>query len=351
MAGGRGERFWPKSRNDLPKQFLALTSDNETMVRKTVNRIKKLIPAEDIFIVTNSNYCELVRAQISEIPERNILAEPCSKNTAPCIAYAAAVIKHFYGDAVMVVLPSDHLIRYEDMFIDTLKQAVEVAEVGNRLVTIGIVPTYPETGYGYIKFRRCEEIDTPYIYAVEHFVEKPDKETAKEYVSSGKYLWNSGMFVWKVSSVAENFKKLLPWLYDAYTKINAAVGSDCEKNLIRDYYFNMESISIDFGIMEKADEVFTLSGSFGWDDVGSWLAMERINRTNEFGNYVTGDVITVGTKDSIIVGGKKLIAVVGIKNVIVVDTNDATLICDKDSTQDIKRVTENLKMCNRFDLI
>ena len=192
MAGGRGERFWPKSRNACPKQFLSLTRDGETMIQKTVKRLAPIVEAEDIYIVTNAAYIDLVNEQLPNIPKENILAEPCARNTAPCIAFAAAVINRKYEDAVMLVLPSDHLIGYEDIYINTLKKAIKAAEKGKRLVTIGITPEYPETGYGYINFGE-EKGD---VYAVERFVEKPDLAKAKEYLASGKYLWNSGMFVW-----------------------------------------------------------------------------------------------------------------------------------------------------------
>ncbi len=351
MAGGKGERFWPKSRSSMPKQFISLSEDGETMIQKTVRRISGLIAFENIYIVTSSRHVHLVKEQLPEIPEENILAEPSSKNTAPCIALAAAAISRRFGDAVMAVLPSDHLIRYNDMFLDTICQAAEVAEEGENLVTIGIMPTHPETGYGYIKFSRSEQDKRSFVYTVEKFVEKPSLEIAKEYLVSGKYLWNSGMFVWKASSIVNNLKRHIPDLYAAYERIRDAMGTSAEEYTIRECYKGLTSVSIDFGIMEHADRIFTIPGNFGWDDVGSWTAMERINQTNEYGNVVTGDVITVNTSDSIVIGGKKLISVVGMSDVIIVDTDDATLICSKDSAQDIKKVIENLKTCNRSNLL
>ena len=200
MAGGRGERFWPKSRNNRPKQFLSLTSDGETMIQKTVKRLSPLVSAEDIFIVTNAAYADLVNDQLPDVPRENILCEPCARNTAPCIAFAAAIIQKKYGDAMMLVLPSDHLIGYENIYIKTLQTAIRTAEEGNNLVTIGITPAYPETGYGYINFGK----EAGDAYEVERFVEKPDLPTAKKYLASGKYLWNSGMFVWKASAIMYN---------------------------------------------------------------------------------------------------------------------------------------------------
>lgn len=351
MAGGRGERFWPKSRNDFPKQFLSLTSDGKTMIQKTVQRILPLVSYDDIFIVTNQKYVGLVKEQLPQIPDENILAEPMAKNTAPCIGLACAVIRKKYQDAMMLVLPSDHLIRYEPMYIDTLKQAISVAEQDNTLVTIGITPTYAETGYGYINFSRDTQENRMCVYKVNRFVEKPDIDTAKKYLASGDYLWNSGMFVWKVSSIMNDFARFLPETYEGLERIEESVGQDNFEQVLRTEFERFKSESIDFGIMEKSDSIYVVSGSFGWDDVGSWLALERINTTNEYGSYVKGDVITINTKRSIVSGGKRLIAMVGVEDMIVVDTDDTILICAKDSAQDIKKVIENLKICNRTELI
>ncbi len=350
MAGGRGERFWPKSRTALPKQFLSLTTDGETMIQKTVNRLLPLVSIEDIFVVTNASYTQLVTEQLPALPAENILAEPMARNTAPCIGLAAAVIRKKYEDAVMLVLPSDHLIQYEEMYLDTLHQAIATAEAGENLVTIGITPTYPETGYGYIKFSQRDK-HAAGVYQVECFVEKPDLETAKTYLSSRKYLWNSGMFVWKVSVILENFRKLMPTVYEGLEPISAAYGAPEFPQVLHDTFERFPSESVDFGIMEKAENIFTVPASFGWDDVGNWLALERINPTNECGNVITGDVVTIHTNRSTICGSKRLIAAVGVEDLIVVDTDDALLICAKDSTQDVKKVIENLRICNRRELI
>lgn len=350
MAGGRGERFWPMSRNNKPKQFLSLTSDGETMIQKTVKRLSGIVDIEDVFVVTNESYSQLVKEQLEGIPDENILSEPMPRNTAPCIALAAAVIKKKYGEAVMMVLPSDHLIKFNQMFADALKTAAAVAEKGENLVTIGITPTYPETGYGYIHFGKALE-GTAGVYNVERFVEKPNIELAKEYYNSGEYLWNSGMFVWKVSTIEKNITKYLPDMTDGFEKLYNVADTNGFKAVLNEVFPQFRSESVDFGIMEKAHNVYTIPGSFGWDDVGNWLAMERINRTNEYGNMIRGDVISINTNNTIVYGGKKLIATVGIEDLIVVDTDDAMLICSKDSTQDVKKVIENLKICNRNELI
>ena len=315
------------------------------------DRFIKIIPKDHIFIVTNEIYVDLVKEQLPDIAEENILLEPTRRNTAPCIGLAAAVIRKKYGEAMMLVLPSDHLIRYEEMYVDTLRQAVAVAEKDQNLVTIGITPTYPETGYGYINFERDTDLGMAGVYRVERFVEKPDLETAKQYLASHRYLWNSGMFVWKASSILANLESLMPDIYAGLERIEAAVGTAEFPSVLETEDHAFRSESIDFGVMEKAENIYTLPGSFGWDDVGNWLAVERINSTNEYGNYIEGDVITIGTERSTICGGKRLIAAVGVEDLIVVDTDDAVLICAKDSTQDVKKVIENLKICNRNQLV
>lgn len=347
MAGGRGERFWPKSRNSCPKQFLSLTSDGETMIQKTVNRLRTLVDAKDIFIVTNAAYTGLVKDQLPDVPAENILAEPCARNTAPCIAFAAAIIGRKYDDAIMLVLPSDHLIGYENIYIKTLKKAVAVAEQGKTLVTVGITPTYPETGYGYINFGE-EKGDA---YQVERFVEKPDLPTAKKYLSSGKYLWNSGMFVWKISSIMANMKEFMPDVAEGAERIAASFGSPgFEEVLVREFTA-FPSESVDFGIMEKASDIYTLPGSFGWDDVGSWLAVERINETDENKNFISGDVIAVDAERTTVCGGKRLIAAIGTEDLIIVDTDDVLLVCSKNNTQDVKKVIAQLKENGRTELV
>lgn len=347
MAGGKGERFWPKSRISKPKQFLSLTSDGETMIQKTVKRLLPLVNAEDIYIVTNSAYTALVSKQLPEIPETNILAEPCARNTAPCIAFAAAVINQKYDDAVMLVLPSDHLIANDVLYIDTLKKAVSVAQQGENLVTIGITPTYPETGYGYINFG--EEQNN--AYAVKRFVEKPDLKTAEKYLDSGKYLWNSGMFIWKLSSIMNNIRKFMPDIYEGAVKIGSSFNTEKFNDVLASEFTAFRSESIDFGIMEKADNIYTLPASFGWDDVGSWLAVERINDTDSDMNYIDGNVISENIRHTTICGGKRLIAAVGIEDIIIVDTDDALLVCSKNSTQDVKKIIAHLKEQGRNDLI
>ena len=349
MAGGRGERFWPRSRQNMPKQFLSLTDDGKTMIQLTVERILPLVNMEDIFIVTNRSYKDLVREQLPDLPDENILCEPVGKNTAPCIGLGAVHMAKRYDDAVMMVLPSDHLIKYTSLFLNTLSDACEVAEQGGNLVTLGIAPDCPETGYGYIKFQPEQTLGR--AFAVERFVEKPDLETAKAYLASEQYLWNSGMFIWKTSTILKNLQTYLPETYRGLYKIGEAIGKPMEEQVLEREFQAFEAESIDYGVMEKAKNIYILSGAFGWDDVGSWLAVSRIKRSNELGNVVEGNVVTVDTRDTIIQGGGKLIAAVGLEDMIVVDSEDALLICEKAHAGDIKKVLENLKICNRREYL
>lgn len=349
MAGGRGERFWPKSRASMPKQFLSLTGDGKTMIQMTVERILPLVNIEDIYIATNQNYKKLVREQLPELPEENILCEPVGRNTAPCIGLGAVHIARKYDDAVMFVLPSDHLITHSQIFRQTLNDASEVAEAGDNLVTMGITPVYPETGYGYIKFYPDEMLGR--AFKVERFVEKPDIETARQYVASQQYLWNSGMFIWRVSTILKNLKEFMPDTYSGLERIGAAIGTEEQENVLEKEFQAFRSESIDYGIMEKAKDIYIIAGSFGWDDVGSWLAIERFRDRNEFNNVLEGNVVTVDTKNTIIQGGKRLVAAVGIEDLVIIDTDDALLVCDKNSTNDIKKVIDNLKICNRTEYL
>ena len=317
------------------------------MIQKTVKRLSPLVSAEDIFIVTNAAYADLVNDQLPDVPRENILCEPCARNTAPCIAFAAAIIQKKYGDAMMLVLPSDHLIGYENIYIKTLQTAIRTAEEGNNLVTIGITPAYPETGYGYINFGK----EAGDAYEVERFVEKPDLPTAKKYLASGKYLWNSGMFVWKASSIMYNMKQFMPEIHDGAVRIGDSYGTDSyEETLIKEFTA-FTSESVDFGIMEKASDIYTIPGSFGWDDVGSWLAVERINETDDKKNYFDGDVIAVDSERTTVCGGKRLVAAIGTRDIVIVDTDDVLLVCSKNKTQDVKKVIAQLKEHGRNDLV
>ena len=349
MAGGKGERFWPRSRVNLPKQFLSLTDDGKTMIQLTVERISPLVDIEDVYIATNANYKELVKQQLPGIPEENILCEPIGRNTAPCIGLGAVHVASKYYDAVMIVLPSDHLIKSNDIFKDTFVDACKIAEEGSNLVTVGITPNYPETGYGYIKYNKDNKEGNN--YSVEKFVEKPDLETAKEYLADGSYLWNSGMFVWKFSTILDCFKQFMTSTYDGLMKIKASVGQADEQKVLEEEFPNLESQSVDYGIMEKASDIYTLAGNFGWDDVGSWLAVGRIKENDSWGNVINGNVVAVNTENCVIEGAEKLIATVGLRDMIVVDTKDATLISTKENAGEIKKVLAKLRESGKTEYL
>ena len=352
MAGGKGERFWPKSRMNMPKQFLSLTDDGKSMIQHTVERLKGLVDIQNMYIVTNEIYKDLVLEHIPDIPKENIIIEPVAKNTAPCIGLAAIHIAKKNPDSKMIILPSDHLIKFNEIFIDTLKIALDVVEKGDNLATIGITPNYPETGYGYINFTKGESFkDSANIYEVLRFVEKPNLEKAKEYLTSGEYLWNSGIFVWKASTILKNFKEYLPEIYEGLQKIGESINTGKYEEVLKKEFPNLPSESIDYGIMEKAKNIYVIPGNFGWDDVGSWLSLERINKTNQDGNVISGNVISIKTKNSIIQGNEKLIATIGLEDIVIVDTEDVTLICHKDNTQEVKEVINNLKICNRNEYL
>ena len=348
MAGGKGERFWPKSRLSLPKQFLSLTNDSRSMLQLTVERILPLIDMQDIFIATNSDYKPLVLQQLPDLPSSNVICEPVGRNTAPCIGLGAVHISKKYEDAVMYVLPSDHLIKDTDIFLRTLESAAELADSGPNLITIGITPNYPETGYGYIKFDSSRPVACG--YRVEKFVEKPNAVLAAQYLEDGCYLWNSGMFVWNVSTILRRMEELIPETYDILKRIQTAIGTDQENIVLKNLFPTCISESVDYAIMEHASNIFTIPGRFGWDDVGSWLALERHNPSDEHNNIRRGKTITLDTENCIIDSSDKLVATIGIKDLIIVDTNDSLLVCSKDRCNDIKQILSELKSNKSFNL-
>lgn len=343
MAGGKGERFWPMSRTNLPKQFLALTNSHLTMIQLTVKRIQSLVNLEDIFIVTNEKYKELLYEQLPNINKENILFEPMGKNTAPCIGLATAIIKKKYEDANVIVLASDHIVKSETIYLSNLQLALKYSNKGN-IVTLGIVPEHIETGYGYIKLSDRVN-DSDIIYEVEKFVEKPNYEKAKEYCSSGNYLWNSGMFVWKNSIMYNCFKQYMPDLYKSIERIENSINTEKYKEVLFEEYNKLQAESIDFGVMEKADNIYVIPGNFGWDDVGSWLSVERLKKVDLNGNVLDGNIIPYDSKNNIVMNkcNNKLIAIVGVENIVSINTDDVILIMNKDKTQDLKKMLQQLK--------
>lgn len=345
MAGGGGTRFWPLSRKAKPKQFLNL-SGKDTMVMDTVNRLCRIANKEDIFIVTGESFVEsTIESTSALLRADHILGEPAARNTAACIGYAAMEIVKKYEDGVMCVAASDHFIKDEDEYERVMKTAVSLAAEKDALVTIGIKPTFPSTGYGYI--RSNQDVDGDY-YEVEEFVEKPDLETASEYLASGQYAWNSGMFVWKASVILTYFEKLLPDIYECLMKIGDVMGTEREKQVIQEVYPVIPKISVDYGIMERAKGVLMVEGDFGWNDVGSFDALEEIYEKDENGNVVLANACAIDTNGCILYGdGDKLIATLGINDIVIAQTKDIVLVCDKKRAQDIKLIPEKLSEMNK----
>jgi len=343
MAGGRGARFWPRSREKTPKHLLDISSER-TMIRETVDRIRPLVPAERTLIVTGKSHAAELISQLPEIPPENILIEPVGRNTAPCIGLAALHILRRVPDAVMLVLPSDHRIGDEAEFLRIIQAAAGAASQGDSLVTIGIRPTGPETGYGYIE--QGDPFSTSgadEIYRVRSIREKPPREQAERFLAQGGFSWNSGMFVWKASTIVEAIGRFLPDLGQGLLQIREALGTDREEAVVKAVYTEQRAVSIDYGVMEKAKDVLVIPGAFDWSDLGSWDALWEVSEKDENGNAVRGEFIGVDTADSLIHSSGKLIALVGVKDLLVVETKDALLICRRGRSQDVRKIVETLE--------
>lgn len=348
MAGGVGSRFWPRSRKATPKQLLKIFGD-KTMIQETVSRLNGLIPEKNIFIITNEDQAEKIREQLNHIPKGNVIAEPFGKNTAPCIGLAATLIKHKDPEGVLIILPADHLIPDVKKFQKVLKTAVKFAFSSNGLITIGIQPTRPETGYGYIQYLE-NEVDKG-VYPVKSFAEKPNINTAQRFIESGDFLWNSGMFIWKADTILNEMKELMPDLYDGLTRLTKSIDTNNFYPELRKVYGQVRSISIDYGIMEKSKNVYLVKGDFGWSDVGSWETVYQLSDKNHDENSIAGDIFESSTRNSYIFSDKKFTAVIGVENLIIINTEDSLLICDRKNAQDVKLVVDYLKMNKREDLL
>ena len=326
MAGGKGTRFWPKSTEDLPKQFLNLI-DEKTMIELTYDRLLKVIPKERIFVVTGKKYKSLVSKQLIDLPERNIIIEPEGRNTAPCILLASIYIKQIYEDATIAVLPSDHAIKDTEEFCKILNVAEDYVENKNKnaIVTIGVTPNRPETGYGYIKFENSKEK----VIKVEKFVEKPNLEKAKEYLESGRYLWNAGMFIFNVNNMLNELEAN----YSGYNVLKRLPNIDSENynRELEKIYSECESISIDYAVMEKSKNIYVVPGDFGWDDIGTWMSLERYIKKDENQNILNGNITAYGAKNNIIYSGDKKIVLLDTEDIFCIDTEDVLVIGKRDS--------------------
>jgi len=343
MAGGVGSRFWPKSRNSCPKQFIDILGVGKSLLQLTYERFLKVCPAENIFIVTNTSYKALIQEQLAGITPDNILCEPSRNNTAPCIAYAAFKIAAKDPEACMVIAPSDHFILREDVFVENIQHSLQIVARKNILLTLGISPTRPDTGYGYIRYEKAEE---DRLHKVVQFTEKPVLEKAKEFLASGDYVWNAGIFIWSAKTILAAFDAFSPELYNILSKGTNVYNTEKEQEFIDTNYPLTPNISIDYAIMEKAPNVYTMPVEFGWSDLGTWASLYQVAEKNGGMNNVLagGDLQLEDTEDCIIhLPHDKLAVIRGLKDYIVVDDKDILLIYPKSSEQEIKKVTEKLR--------
>lgn len=338
MAGGKGTRFWPLSTEEKPKQFLKLI-DEETMIQMTVNRIKSIIPIERIFVCTGEMYVDLVKDQLPELSETNIIVEPEGRNTAPCIALSAMVIDRYYKNCNMVVLPSDHLIKDEEEFRNTLLAADRfIKEKDEAIVTLGMNPSRPEVGYGYIKYSdEVLKVDDFRVIKVDSFVEKPNLDTAKKYLREGNYLWNSGMFIWSINNVINQIKMYSPDTYNALIDV-MKVSEDKLQEIINKNYENTEATSIDYAVLEKSKDVYVIPSNFGWDDVGSWEALDRYREKDELGNVLVGQSKVVKANNNLVISSNNRVIVEGVSDIYVIENDGKILVGHKSNVANVKEL-------------
>ena len=343
MAGGIGSRFWPKSRTSYPKQFLDILNTGKTLIQWTFERYAAFIPKENIFVVTSEEYSEIVVEQLPDIPKENIVAEPSRKNTAPCVAYISFKLLQKDPEASLIVAPSDHMILDGENFKKITTQALAFVDKQEAFITLGITPTYPNTGYGYIQFD--SKIIAENIHKVKTFTEKPNLELAKTFVASGEFLWNGGIFVWKVKTVVNAFEKYQPEMFELFDGEKEKFNTAKEKESIKKIYPQCTNVSIDYAIMEKADNVYVIPSSFGWSDLGTWnSAYENLDK-DYLGNAVASDNVIVidATKCMVSAPQEKLLLLQGLDDFIIVDTKDVLMICKKDKEQAIKEYVAEVK--------
>lgn len=346
MAGGIGSRFWPMSTQKFPKQFQDILGTGRTMIQQTYDRILKIIPKENIFVITNHEYVELTKAQLPDIPEQNIVGEPVMKNTAACNIYMANKIANINPDANLIVLPADHLILKEDRFIEKVNLAFELASQNDYLITLGITPTRPDTGYGYIQFLDKKGKD---CFKVKTFTEKPDLEIAKSFLESGDFLWNAGIFVWNVKSINNAFEKYLPEMVTQFQ--SCEYNSNQEMQCIETIYPKVNKISIDNGILEKADNVYVIPADLGWSDLGTWTSVfENADKDEQNNAAKSKNLLIYNSKGNIVRLKKNKAAIIdGLNDYIIVDTDKALLICPRSNDQLIKEYLQDLKTLKKGD--
>ena len=343
MAGGIGSRFWPMSRTDYPKQFLDILNTGRTLIQATFDRFALFIPKENIYVVTADQYKNIVAEQLSELPLENILCEPSRKNTAPCIAFVSYKIHQLNPLANLICAPADHIILEPDAFKKVCQSALTFTAHIKGLVTLGIKPTHPNTGYGYIQYDQQCVSDN--VFKVKTFTEKPDKELAKTFLNSGDFLWNAGIFVWQVKNIIAAFEKFLPEMHDVFDAEKNNFNTTAEKESIDKIYPQCTNISIDYGVMEKADNVYIIPSSFGWSDLGTWTSAYDNLEKDYLENAVAGSNVMIidATKNMVHASNDKLVLIQGLDDFIVVDTKDVLLICKKEKEQEIKEYVAEVR--------
>ncbi len=344
MAGGIGSRFWPISRTSHPKQFIDILGTGKTLIQNTYDRFLKICPKENIYIVTNEIYTDLVKKQLPDMADQQILTEPVMRNTAPCIAYGSFKIESLNPDAAIVVAPSDHLILDEAAFVKSIEKSLEAVTKNDCLVTLGIKPSRPDTGYGYIQY--TEQSLNEDFYKVKTFTEKPNLEIAKTFVQSGDFLWNAGIFVWSAKSIVKAFSSYLPDMHDIFAEARPVYNTETEKLHIHKSYQQCTNISIDYGIMEKAENVYVLPSEFGWSDLGTWASIYDLADKDYVGNAVipSEKVIMYDSSNCMVnVPADKLVILQGLHDYIVVESNNTLLICPRDQEQNVKKVVADVK--------
>lgn len=352
MAGGKGERFWPLSRSHRPKQLLTLAGDR-SLLAQSVERLKGLIADDHIYIITNADILEAVYQEVPHLPRENIIGEPVGRDTAAAIALGATIIQKRDNNAVFAVLTADHVIKDLDIFRNTIKDALDLAAKSDVLVTIGIQPTFPSTGMGYIESGNVHQQaarGTTFLKAV-RFVEKPNQETAKSYIAQGNFYWNSGMFIWSARSIQKALNQCCSNLMQAMQVLTPAIGTARFAETLKKVYEPLTKISIDYAVMEKANNVIMAKGVFSWDDVGSWPALDNHFPADPAGNRVIGEAELLDSSDNIVVSQPRFTAMIGVSNLVVVQTEDVTLICPKDRAQDIKQLLQAVRKREKTELL
>lgn len=351
LAGGGGTRLWPKSREATPKQFLKLFSGN-TLMQDAVARVRDLVDPDHIIVISNKKYVEDVKKQLPYIPEYNIIGEPEKRETAPAMLLGALIALKRDPEAVVLNQASDHVVTNVNEFLHVSRAALQVASEGKTLVTVGILPTYPNTGFGYIKIdQELRHVDHLALFSVSNFTEKPNEAVAKAFISTGKYFWNANNYVWKASALVESFEKLAPHILSDMQSLIPAIDTPEFKSELERVYSKVEKITIDYAISEKADNLVLIPGDFGWDDVGSWSVVHDLRQKNEAGNAViaeteSGDVVFHDSKNNLIHTHGRLVALVGINDMVVVDTGEIVLVMPKARAQDVKKIVDELKQNN-----